>query len=983
MRNTSTYAPEPAERPNVPGRTRRVGPGGSLGMLSVLAVVVLAIVGGLGLLGALGTSAVAPTPSNGNAPLHTLQYGTYNVTFSESGLPTGTYWGVSDGSYTQYASSPSIVFFEPNGTLDYSIVPLAGYTTSWTGNLTINGLNVTVPITFDPFTYAVSFIETGLPTRTTWGISCNGAAETTNTIELTFFEPNGTSNWTVSPIAGYTSTNATGALLVNAANSTINVTFTPALSYAIGFNESGLPTGTDWTVTLGSASATSNASSIGFTETNGSYRWTITPIAGYTTTWSGSVTVSGANVTVSVVFSQAAYALRFSESGLPKGTQWTVTIGGSSTSSTSASVGFTEPNGTYRWAITPIAGYSTTWNGTTTVAGAGVAITVDFSEFTYAVTFSETGLAASTSWEVTIASVSESSTTSSIVFSEPNGTFAWTIGSVAGYTTTWSGNGSVDAGPVSVGVRFAVANYSLAFLERGLPAGTSWTVSIGSSSRSSIGSEIAFSVQDGVYAWLVTPVAGYTTNWSGSATVHGADTVIDVNFTQVVYPLAFVETGLPTGTTWSVDVGGATISGHSSTLLTPEPNGTYGYTVLPVPGFSTTGATASVTIAGAGRSIPVPFQAVEYTVTFAETGLPGGTHWSVSLNGAPNASSTPTISFDVANGTYGFVVAPVPGYTTATSGTVVVHGLDQTVSVRFLPFLSVVTFVPVGLPPGTSWGVDLAGRTGTGVGGPIAFSEANGTYSYTISPVPGFATTWSGTVQVEGSAIMVSVAFLPFGYAIGFSETGLAAGVSWTVSIGDQSAGGAGQTLSLIEPNGTYSYTVAPIAGYTADWSGLVTVDGSAPTVSVAFQTMTYAQTFQATGLPAGTNWSVTITASSGSGPGGGGASVTVWSDGASSISYPLANGTYTYRTSAPGFGTVGGSLGVSGAVPAAVTVPMVSTGPAPSAIPLWELATLVGGIAVVVVALALLWMGRRRRKESPAQEDPRVEEPHPTEGSS
>ncbi len=970
MVNTVTDEHEPANCPNVPNRAPGVRRGGSLGIVAVLAVAVLSIVGGIGLQGIRYVSVGTPSASIGSAHPHALSNGVTAVSSNETGLPPGTYWGVTDNGSTQYSTGPSIVFYDPNGTSNYSIAPVPGYTTNWTGSVIVNGTNATVPITFSPFTYAVVFTETGLPTRTTWGVTCAGAGETTNTIELLFFEPNGTYIWAITPIAGYT-TNSTGSLSVNGANVAVPVPFAPQVSYSVMFNETGLPTGSDWTVTIGSDSVSSTTSSLGFTEPNGTYTWTITPIAGYTTNLTGSFTVVGTNVSISTVFIPAGYSLLFAESGLPGGTAWSVTIGATSRSSTSASALFVEPNGTYSWTITPIAGYSTVWNGATRVSGANVTVSVDFTLFDYSVTLTESGLAASTNWEATIASVSEYSNSSTIVFSEPNGTFTWTISPVVGYATTATGSVTVDAGAATVEVGFTPANYALIFIERHLPIGTNWTVSVGTATLSSTTEEIGFSVPDATYAWSVTPIPGYTATWSGTLTVHGADKLVDVTFTRVTYPLAFVETGLPMGTMWTVSVAGALISSRNASLVAAEPNGTVSYTVLPIAGFSTTEAAASVTVSGAGQSIPLAFQAADYVVAFGETGLPGGTHWSVTLNGGPGSSSTGTISFDVANGTYAFVVPSVPGYTTAASGVVAVNGADQSVAVAFVPFDSAVTFVPMGLPPGTSWGVALAGRSTTETSGPIVFNEANGTYSYTVSAVPGYATTWSGALEVQGSAVVISVRFVEVGYAIGFSESGLPQGMTWAVSIGSQSVAGAAGRLSLVEPNGTYTYEILPIPGYTAIPSGPLTVAGSAPIVSVAFQPVAYAQTFQETGLPTGTNWSLTITATGSTSLGSVGGSVTVWSDGASAIVYSLTNGTYSYTTTVPGFAVFHGTLGVSGAAPAAVAVPMVSATHSPGSTgnPLWELASL-AGVVIIVAALALLW-SRRRGGKAPSARGP------------
>jgi hypothetical protein len=67
------------------------------------------------------------------------------------------------------------------------------------------------------------------------------------------------------------------------------------------------------------------------------------------------------------------------------------------------------------------------------------------------------------------------------------------------------------------------------------------------------------------------------------------------------------------------------------------------------------------------------------------------------------------------------------------------------------------------------------------------------------------------------------------GYSITFEESGLLAGTSWSIWLGDAQAiyAMAGNTITFAVPSGTYSYVVGPVAGYTASpSSGNVTVNG-------------------------------------------------------------------------------------------------------------------------------------------------------------
>jgi flagellin-like protein len=148
------------------------------------------------------------------------------------------------------------------------------------------------------------------------------------------------------------------------------------------------------------------------------------------------------------------------------------------------------------------------------------------------------------------------------------------------------------------------------------------------------------------------------------------------------YALFFNETGLPPGTFWSVGVGDATASTTGSSVEFEAPNGTYDYTVTDVAGWhqSTIHYRGSVTISGSHYvEPPLAFIQVTYLVTFKETGLPASTLWSVILGGVNNTTTGSANSFSEPNGTYRYLIDPVPGWeeaSTPSSGLVVVDGMD-------------------------------------------------------------------------------------------------------------------------------------------------------------------------------------------------------------------------------------------------------------------------------------------------------------------
>jgi len=82
-------------------------------------------------------------------------------------------------------------------------------------------------------------------------------------------------------------------------------------------------------------------------------------------------------------FSQNIYTITFTENGLPSGTSWSVTLNGTTESSTSNSIVFNEPNGKYYFSIVSINGYSAyPSSGTLYVDNSGVSESVSFKQIT-------------------------------------------------------------------------------------------------------------------------------------------------------------------------------------------------------------------------------------------------------------------------------------------------------------------------------------------------------------------------------------------------------------------------------------------------------------------------------------------------------------------------------------------------------------------------------------------------------------------------
>jgi hypothetical protein len=249
-----------------------------------------------------------------------------------------------------------------------------------------------------------------------------------------------------------------------------------------------------------------------------------------------------------------------------------------------------------------------------------------------------------------------------------------------------------------------------------------------------------------------------------------------------------------------------------------------------------------------------------YNVSFLETGLPLGANWSVSLDGHLTSNTTrkttaqQVLTFQAANGTWGFNVTPPIGYTSRPlNGSVNVTGSAVSVTIAFGPGRPPppdyeVELREAGLPGGTDWAVSVRGGAPDPSNGAssIVLYEPNGTYGFTVNYVPGYhPDPLRDAFSVAGSQSSAPlITFLqnrtpgPTLYPVVWEETGLGPAPNWTVDVsGLGTVQSNGSWVSDRLPNGTYSYTIpgTGTAAPTVD-EGTVDVQGSGHTVAVAFQ---------------------------------------------------------------------------------------------------------------------------------------------------
>ena len=206
------------------------------------------------------------------------------------------------------------------------------------------------------------------------------------------------------------------------------------------------------------------------------------------------------------------------------------------------------------------------------------------------------------------------------------------------------------------------AEYGVTFTEKGLPNGTLWSISVAGSAEFSNNSTIIFRESNGSYHFIIGVVQNYRPLPSNfTVDVNGNNVSLVVIWVPVLYPVTFVESGLPADTFWNVTLGNETDYSSNSTIIFRVMNGTYGYSIPDVNGIASSTSNGTIRVSGELTKVFVRF-AVPVNFTFLEQGLPSGSRWSIFINGAYHNSTSPIISVTLPNGTYNFAVILPSGY---------------------------------------------------------------------------------------------------------------------------------------------------------------------------------------------------------------------------------------------------------------------------------------------------------------------------------
>jgi len=166
--------------------------------------------------------------------------------------------------------------------------------------------------------------------------------------------------------------------VANEGSGTLSVIGPP--TYEVSFQGKGLPTGTNWSVTVAGVTNSTTTTDVLFQEPLGTYNYTVSSGDPRYRAAGGVIRVLGAPINTEVTFAEVTYVVTFDESGLPFGTNWSVTLSGQTEASTASVIHFTQPNGSYKFVAVSSRGWTPAPSaGTLNVSGANVLESVNFS----------------------------------------------------------------------------------------------------------------------------------------------------------------------------------------------------------------------------------------------------------------------------------------------------------------------------------------------------------------------------------------------------------------------------------------------------------------------------------------------------------------------------------------------------------------------------------------------------------------------------
>ena len=325
--------------------------------------------------------AVPPEPfTDGMVYDGALQRVLYTVTDTNSSLAPGIWWTFHAGNWTD--SGPDYEDFQGIAPPNRFGEGLAfdwndGYSMLYGGTgiefqpfndtwryVGSNWTNITQSTGSEGPTYQMTVSEQGLPAGTDWGLYLGPIHYSSTLPAFPVWLENGSIGFSVDEVPGYVATPSNGTLVVDGSPGTLGITFSPgnlSTDYNLTFREDGLPPGTPWAISIDGITFRSASSAQSFAVMNGTVlvrgpghprlRGRIARRERHGLGGSGPHPVEFTATLVGAV-------VEFTETGLPLGTSWFVTLGATEAVGAGASLVLLVPTGAYSFNVSTEDGYA-------------------------------------------------------------------------------------------------------------------------------------------------------------------------------------------------------------------------------------------------------------------------------------------------------------------------------------------------------------------------------------------------------------------------------------------------------------------------------------------------------------------------------------------------------------------------------------------------------------------------------------------------
>lgn len=305
--------------------------------------------------------------------------------------------------------------------------------------------------------------------------------------------------------------------------------------------------------------------------------------------------------------------------------------------------------------------------------------------------------------------------------------------------------------------------YQVTFTSIGYQQGLLWAVTVdGTNTVSTTLSSISFELSNGTHSFAVENNPNYlAAPASGVVMVYGSPVTQYITFSIMEYELKFMESSLPAGSSWSVNLSGELRATNTDSIHFSVGNGTYSYTVTGPANYASTPASGTVVVYGENKTVDINFVSTLHKITFNFNGETSGTSWELNLAGDLYTVSGSSLSVNKPNGIYDYSISTESEYVATPSvGSVLVLESDasQNISIQFKTYT--VTFEHVGMSAGTAWAVTMAGVTHNSTSSVITFEIPAGNYTFEVTGANGYSVASNdGYVNVASQDQHVSLNF--------------------------------------------------------------------------------------------------------------------------------------------------------------------------------------------------------------------------------